>query len=355
MKKQENMQNANSINTDHTDHFTLQNDLWTELICAFEFVGAGLYFTWKVLQGIRCSKEELLFGSNWLDCVAVADVTWRPLIGNGRWGPSGGATWLLGTRPLELNSFIHSWLSSAQWLYPAVSIALRDESRLISERMKHLFYEVPVRVAGGLLFELLGQSVGDPLVEEDDVPVVLRSWQAQNFLVTALHIKGSASKLNVIGITEVQLIIVQIWQCSFQELLAAGGTNIPHTIHEVIAHLASRLARWDYRRNHEDLHLFSIILNQEIRRLSTQVIRVKWSLHAREEIVFELLHHLRGSATRCLLEGIMKSSRAMIEEQEAVRGRLFTIQDVMQSTVRAWLQTNGTTEGSIGTEAALTC
>lgn len=28
----------------------------------------------------------------------------------------------------------------------------------------------------------------------------------------------------------------------------------------------------------------------------------------------------------------------MLEEQEAVRGRLFTIQDVMQSTVRAWLQ-----------------
>lgn len=28
----------------------------------------------------------------------------------------------------------------------------------------------------------------------------------------------------------------------------------------------------------------------------------------------------------------------MIGEQEAVRGRLFTIQDVMQSTVRAWLQ-----------------
>ncbi|KAL3821356.1 hypothetical protein ACJIZ3_007261 [Penstemon smallii] len=28
----------------------------------------------------------------------------------------------------------------------------------------------------------------------------------------------------------------------------------------------------------------------------------------------------------------------MIQEQEAVRGRLFTMQDVMQSTVRAWLQ-----------------
>lgn len=65
---------------------------------------------------------------------------------------------------------------------------------------------------------------------------------------------------------------------------------------------------------------------------------MKWSLHAREEIVFELLQHLRGDAARSLLQGVMKNTREMIEEQEAVRGRLFTIQDVMQSTVRAWLQ-----------------
>ncbi|KAL6992308.1 hypothetical protein U1Q18_010416 [Sarracenia purpurea var. burkii] len=68
------------------------------------------------------------------------------------------------------------------------------------------------------------------------------------------------------------------------------------------------------------------------------VIRVKWSLHAREEIIFELLQHLRGNAARSLLEGIQKSTREMIDEQEAVRGRLFTIQDVIQGTVRAWLQ-----------------
>ncbi|XP_063948369.1 uncharacterized protein LOC108215676 isoform X3 [Daucus carota subsp. sativus] len=221
---------------------------------------------------------------------------------------------------------ITAWLSNAQWLHPAISTALRDESKLISERMKHLFYEVPVRVAGGLLFELLGQSAGDPFAEEDDIPVVMRSWQAQNFLVTTLHVKGSASNVNVLGVAEVQ------------ELLTAGGSNVPQTIHEVIALLACRLARWDDRRNHEDMHLFTVILNQEIRRLSTQVIRVKWSLHAREEIIFELLQHLRGNATRNLLEGIRKSTRAMIGEQEAVRGRLFTIQDVMQSTVRAWLQ-----------------
>ncbi|GKV52315.1 hypothetical protein SLEP1_g58904 [Rubroshorea leprosula] len=207
-------------------------------------------------------------------------------------------------------------------------------------------FDVPVRVAGGLLFELLGQSVGDPFVDEDDVPVVIRSWQAQNFLITAMHIKGHVSSINVLGITEVQ------------ELLAAGGYNTPRTMHEVIAHLACRLTRWDdrlfrksifgaadeielkfmNRRNQEDMHLFGIILNQEIRRLSRQVIRVKWSLHAREEIVFELLQHLRGNVTRNLLEEIRKSTREMIEEQEAVRGRLFTIQDVMQSTIRAWLQ-----------------
>ncbi|KAK6932255.1 Mg2+ transporter protein, CorA-like/Zinc transport protein ZntB [Dillenia turbinata] len=242
--------------------------------------------------------------------------------------------------------FIDAWLKNAQWLHPAISIALRDESRLISERMKYLLYEVPVRVAGGLLFELLGQSVGDPHIDEDDIPVVLRSWQAQNFLITALHLKGHVSNVNVLGITEVQ------------ELLCAGGYNLPRTVHEVIAHLTCRLTRWDdrlfrknifgaadeielkfvNRRNHEDMNLFCVILNQEIRKLSRQVIRVKWSLHAREEIVFELLQHLRGNTTKNLLEGIRKSTREMIEEQEAVRGRLFTIQDVMQSTVRAWLQ-----------------
>lgn len=62
-------------------------------------------------------------------------------------------------------------------------------------------------MAGGLLFELLGQSVGDPFCDEDDVPIVLRSWQAQNFLITALHIKGSASCINVLGITEVQVLV----------------------------------------------------------------------------------------------------------------------------------------------------
>lgn len=47
---------------------------------------------------------------------------------------------------------------------------------------------------------------------------------------------------------------------------------------------------------------------------------------------------MKGNAARSVLDMIRKSTRQMIDEQEAVRGRLFTIQDVMQSTVRAWLQ-----------------
>jgi hypothetical protein len=65
--------------------------------------------------------------------------------------------------------------------------------------------QVPVRVAGGLLFELLGQSVGDPNREEEDIPIVLRSWQTQNFLLTAMHVKGPSSNINVLGVTEVQV------------------------------------------------------------------------------------------------------------------------------------------------------
>jgi hypothetical protein len=38
------------------------------------------------------------------------------------------------------------------------------------------------------------------------------------------------------------------------------------------------------------------------------------------------------------LERVHQSTRDMLEEQEAVRNRIFTLQDVMQSNVRAVLQ-----------------
>ncbi|OQU87125.1 hypothetical protein SORBI_3003G210000, partial [Sorghum bicolor] len=254
------------------------------------------------------------------DDITVADVA-VPY-----WQRPAGPTWWC--HVAAGHPAVDAWLAtSARWLHPAICVALRDETMLISDKMKHLLYEVPVRVSGGLLF---GSAIR----------------LAQNFLITALHVKGSAPNVNVIGVTEVQ------------ELLSTCGSTVPKSIHEVIAHLASRLARWDdrlwrkyvfgaadeielkfvNRRNEDDLNLLCIIFNQDIRRLATQVIRVKWSLHAREEIIFELLKYLGGSTTQSLLEDVKKDARKMIEEQEAVRGRLFTIQDVMQSTVRAWLQ-----------------
>ncbi|KAM7524951.1 hypothetical protein LguiA_014853 [Lonicera macranthoides] len=298
----------------------------------------------RISELVQTVQADAAWASQQLDIMDGEDDRTVADLAVPYWERPAGPVWWC--HVISGNQFIDEWLNNAQWLHPAVSIALRDESRLISERMRYLLYEVPVRVAGGLLFELLGQSVGDPHVDEDDIPVVLRSWQAQNFLITVLHVKGSSSSVNVLGITEVE------------ELLLTGGNNTPKTVHEVIGQLASRLARWDdrlfrnsifgaadevelkfiNRRNQEDLNLFSIIMNQEIKKLSKQVIRVKWSLHAREEIVFELIQHLRGSATKSLLEGIRKSTRDMIEEQEAVRGRLFTIQDVIQNTLRAWMQ-----------------
>lgn len=119
------------------------------------------------------------------------------------WERPGGPTWWC--HMAAGHSSVEAWLRNATWLHPAISLALRDESKLISERMRHLLYEVPVRVAGGLLFELLGQSVGDPVISEDDVPVVFRSWQAKNFLVTVMHVKGNVSNTNVLGVTEVEV------------------------------------------------------------------------------------------------------------------------------------------------------
>lgn len=56
------------------------------------------------------------------------------------WERPEGPTWWC---HVEANHpLVISWFSEAQWLHPAISVALMDESRLISERMKYLFYEV---------------------------------------------------------------------------------------------------------------------------------------------------------------------------------------------------------------------
>ncbi|CAN1250666.1 hypothetical protein LINPERPRIM_LOCUS7481, partial [Linum perenne] len=48
------------------------------------------------------------------------------------------------------------------------------------------------------------------------------------------------------------------------------------------------------------------------------------------KIIFELSHYFKGDASRSLLDQIMKNTRKMFEQQKAVRGHLFMLQDVMQ-------------------------
>ncbi|KAK4387250.1 hypothetical protein Sango_2595600 [Sesamum angolense] len=170
------------------------------------------------------------------DDITVADVA-APY-----WERPVGPTWWCHVN--AGHPFVSSWLSNAQWLHPAISIALRDESKLISERTKHLLYEVPVRAAGGLLFELLGQSVGDPVAEEDDIPVKFR------FVHVSPKNVGTRPPPFLSENIQAKYSLHQYWDLMIkldQELLAAGGSNIPRTSHEVIALLACRLARWDDR------------------------------------------------------------------------------------------------------------
>ena len=56
------------------------------------------------------------------------------------WERPAGPTWWC--HVAAGHTSVQAWLNNAKWLHPAISLALRDESRLISERMKYLLYEV---------------------------------------------------------------------------------------------------------------------------------------------------------------------------------------------------------------------
>lgn len=83
-----------------------------------------------VTQRISFSEDEGM--------VTVADVA-TPY-----WERPVGPTWWC--HVAAEHPSVKKWLNNAQWLHPAIGIALLDESRLISERMKHLLYEVHFRV-----------------------------------------------------------------------------------------------------------------------------------------------------------------------------------------------------------------
>lgn len=90
-----------------------------------------LVLTVQADAGWGLQPVELTFNEDDLTVAEVAAPYWeRPV----------GPTWWC--HVTAGHPFINAWLSNAQWLHPAISTALRDEGKLISERMKHLFYEV---------------------------------------------------------------------------------------------------------------------------------------------------------------------------------------------------------------------
>lgn len=66
--------------------------------------------------------------------VPVADVA------SPYWEKPVGPTWWCHLDAAD--PYVAAWFASSHWLHPAIRIALHDESRLISDRMKHLLYEV---------------------------------------------------------------------------------------------------------------------------------------------------------------------------------------------------------------------
>lgn len=78
--------------------------------------------------------EPIDFFQDEEDDVTVADLA-APY-----WERPVGPTWWC--HVAAAHPFVNAWLRNAQWIHPAICIALRDESKLISERMKHLLYEV---------------------------------------------------------------------------------------------------------------------------------------------------------------------------------------------------------------------
>lgn len=91
----------------------------------------------ELVQTIQVDAEWASISCDFMDeedDLAVADLVapyWKQ--------PAGPIWWC---HVSASHPSVEAWLRTAHWLHPAISLALRDESRLISDRMKHLFYEV---------------------------------------------------------------------------------------------------------------------------------------------------------------------------------------------------------------------
>ena len=91
----------------------------------------------ELVQTIQVDAEWALMSCDFMD--EEDDLTVADLVAPYWKRPAGPIWWC---HVSASHPSVEAWLRTAHWLHPAISLALRDESRLISDRMKHLFYEV---------------------------------------------------------------------------------------------------------------------------------------------------------------------------------------------------------------------
>lgn len=112
----------------------------------FATVGSNMGSCWIPIGWTRISElvQTVQVDANWasqqFDIMDDEDGLTVAELAAPYWERPGGPIWWC--HVAAGHPAINAWLGKAQWLHPAISIALRDESQLISERMKHLFYEL---------------------------------------------------------------------------------------------------------------------------------------------------------------------------------------------------------------------
>ncbi|PWA98043.1 magnesium transporter CorA-like family protein [Artemisia annua] len=98
---------------------------------------------------------------------------------------------------------------------------------------------------GGLLFELLGQSSGHLYIKEDDILVVLRLWHAQSFLVTALHVKSSATNVHVQEFQKSSLLQRSLFVFHLISIIGATREHITSWTSHILCFTSPGILRFD--------------------------------------------------------------------------------------------------------------
>ena len=99
-----------------------------------------VFSTKAVMVGFFCNQSDPVWCNGESDASDDDDSLTAAELAQPYWQGRAGPTFWCHVDARHPN--IQKTLANSRWLHPAVSVALRDEKKLISDRMKHLLYEV---------------------------------------------------------------------------------------------------------------------------------------------------------------------------------------------------------------------